>query len=77
MTTSCNNLLALTLFMLSILANYHDTAFALNNFAFFADGLNRRSYFHLKIPPFRSYIVKDIYLKQAFDNAIASITIFI
>ena len=41
-------LLALTLFMLLILANNHDTAFALDNLAFFADRLNRRSYFHLK-----------------------------
>ncbi|ERJ95633.1 hypothetical protein HMPREF1992_00450 [Selenomonas sp. oral taxon 892 str. F0426] len=39
-------LLSLSLFMLGVLANDHNTAFALNDFAFLADFLDRRSYFH-------------------------------
>lgn len=38
---------ALSLFVLRVLANYHDFALALNNLAFFAHGLHGRSYFHL------------------------------
>ena len=34
--------------MLRVLANNHNAAFALNHFAFFADGLNGRSYFHFE-----------------------------
>lgn len=38
--------LTLTLLVLGILADYHDFAFALNDFAFFAHGLHGRSNFH-------------------------------
>ena len=48
--------LALTLFMLRILANYSDTAFSFDDFAFFANGLYRWSYFHRKNPPFTSCV---------------------
>ena len=43
--------LALTLFVLGVLANDHDAAFALDDLALLANGLNGRSYFHLKLPP--------------------------
>lgn len=38
---------ALALFVLGVVTDYHDLAFALDHFALFADGLNRRSYFHV------------------------------
>jgi len=38
--------LTLSLLMLGVLANDTDAALALNDFAFFADGLDRRSHFH-------------------------------
>ena len=40
--------LTLTLFVLRVVTNHHDAAFALGDFAFFTDRFNRRSYFHLK-----------------------------
>ena len=43
--------LALALFVLGIGANHHDAAFALDDFALFANGLNGRSDFHFQIPP--------------------------
>ena len=39
--------LALALFVLRVVTDHHDLAFALDHFALFADGLNRRSYFHV------------------------------
>ena len=47
--------LALTLFMLRILANYSDTTFSLDDFAFLANGFYRWSYFHWK-SSFRKFI---------------------
>jgi hypothetical protein len=41
----------LTLFMLRIFADNHYLAFALDNFALFAHFSDRRSDFHLNIPP--------------------------
>lgn len=38
--------LALTLFMLGVLTDYHDFTLALDDFALFAHGLHGRSYFH-------------------------------
>ena len=49
--------LALTLFMLRILANYSDTTFSLDDFAFLANGFYRWSYFHRKNPPFTSFVL--------------------
>ena len=49
--------LALTLFMLRILANYSDTTFSLDDFAFLANGFYRWSYFHRKNPPFTSCVL--------------------
>jgi hypothetical protein len=43
-------LISLTLFMLGVRADHHDATLAFDNLAFFADRLNRRSYFHLKLP---------------------------
>ena len=40
-------MLALSLLMLGVLANDHNTAFAANDLALFAHGLHGRSYFHL------------------------------
>jgi hypothetical protein len=37
---------ALALFVLGVLADHHDAAFALDDLAFFADFLHRRSDFH-------------------------------
>ena len=39
------------LYVLGVLANHHNTAFAANNLALFAHGLNGRSYFHVNKPP--------------------------
>ena len=43
--------LTLLLFMLGVLADHHDAAFTLDDFALFANGLNGRSDFHFQIPP--------------------------
>ena len=43
--------LALALLVLGIGANHHNAAFALDDFALFANGLNGRSDFHFQIPP--------------------------
>ena len=43
-------MLALSLLMLGVLANDHDTAFAANDLALFAHGLHGRSYFHSSKP---------------------------
>ena len=40
------NVLTLALFVLGVLADYHNFALALDDFALFAHGLNGRSYFH-------------------------------
>ena len=43
-------MLALSLLMLGVLANEHETAFAANDLALLAHGLHGRSYFHDKPP---------------------------
>ena len=45
--------LALSLFVFWILADYSDTSFSFNDFTFFTDRFNRCSYFHWN-PPFLS-----------------------
>ena len=49
--------LSLALFMLRILANYSDTTFSFDDFAFLANGLYRWSYLHRKNPPFTSCVL--------------------
>ena len=44
-------MLALSLLMLGVLANDHDTAFTTDHFALLAHGLHGRSYFHVNKPP--------------------------
>ena len=46
--------LTLLLFMLGVLADYHDSALSLDNLALFAHGLHGRSYFHVDKPPLLS-----------------------
>ena len=49
-------MLALSLLVLRILTNDHDTAFAANNLALFAHGLHGRSYFHSLKPSFQRFV---------------------
>ena len=49
-------MLALSLLVLGVLANDHDTAFAANDLTLLAHGLHGRSYLHSLKPSFQRFV---------------------